>query len=205
MKNLFLLIILFSLTTTLFAQNETKARQEIDLVLRDFTSFGSAYRIGNDASLWRIGLNFSTNTQKSESMADSLENIDARTFFDISLGWEKRFEVVDKLFLRIGGDAFYQNTKIKDENYQNISFGQTSTSDVRTNGLGIRLVLGTMYQINPNIHIGFEVLPQFIRSNSSTERTFTTANSMGTSNMEASSTGFNLNTSSLRINFGFNF
>lgn len=205
MKYLLLPFILLLFTTTLSAQNETKARQEIDLVLRDFTSFGSAYRIGNDASLWRIGLSFSSNTTKSESLADSLENIDSRSFFDISLGWEKRFEVVDRLLLRLGADAFYQNSKLRIEDYEFVSFGQTTTNDITTNGFGVRLVLGTMYQINPNIHIGFEVLPQFIRSNSSTERTFSTANSTGTSNREGSTTGFDLNTSSLRLNFGFNF
>lgn len=205
MKNLSLLLIFLLFTSTLFAQNEIKPRQEIDLLLSDFNSFGSAYRIGNDASLWRIGLNFSTNTQKSESLADSLENIDSRTFFDMSLGWEKRFEVVEKLYLRLGGDAFYQNTKIKDEDYQNVSFGQSTIDEIRTNGIGLRLVLGTMYQINSNVHIGFEILPQFIRSKSNTERTFNTINSKTVTERESSNTGFNLNTSSLRLNFGFNF
>lgn len=205
MKNLSLLLILLLFNTALFAQNEIKPRQEIDLLLSDFNSLGSAYRIGNDASLWRVGLNFSSSTTKSESLADSLENIDSRTFFDISLGWEKRFEVVEKLYLRVGSDVFYQNTKIKDEDYQNISFGQSTIDDIRTNGFGLRLVLGTMYQINHHVHIGFEVLPQFTRSNSSTDRTFTTINNRVITNREGSSTAFNLNTSSLRLNFGFNF
>ncbi len=205
MKNLLFPFALLLLSTTLSAQNETKPRQEIDLLLSDFNSFGSAYRIGNDASLLRIGLNFSSNTQKSESLADSLENIDSRTAFDISVGWEKRFEVVDRLYFRLGGDAFYQNTKIDDEDYQNISFGQSTINEIRTNGFGLRLVLGTMYQINPNIHIGFELLPEFSRYKSSSERTFTTISQRIITNRESSSTGFNLNTSSLRLNFGFNF
>ncbi len=196
--------ILFS-TTSLVAQDEPQKRQEIGLSFNNFNNFGAAYRIGNDLALWRVGLDFGRNISKRDILVDSVDNEDSRSFANLSLGWEKRYAVADKLYFRIGGDVFYQNSRLQQDEDQSFPTSRSRETDIRTSNYGLRLVLGAMYQISPNMHFGFEILPSYSWARSESETIFRTSTFRNTVNTESSNSGFNLNTSSVRLNFGFNF
>ncbi len=197
--------ILFS-ATSLVAQDEPQKRQEIGLSFNNFNNFGAAYRIGNDLALWRVSINLSTNSQVEEIPNDTIKNNTDDFFLDISLGWEKRIALADRLYFRLGGDLFYQNGQTSFERVQFVPFRQNSTTEISSNGYGVRLVFGAMYQINSAIHFGFEVLPAYSWINSERKNSLTSNTTNPVENsIKTSNSGFNLNTSSVRLNFGFNF
>lgn len=143
MKNVFfLLIILFSLSSTSFAQ-ENSERRELSVGTTSFRDLALIYRSGYDHGLWRLNLVSGNVFVRQSSWSASIV---------LSGGYEWRKPLTEKLWWRYGGDlkvgysAVNHNTPdndVKNFNYQ----------------FGANLMLGVIYDLSSNVNIGLEVLP----------------------------------------------
>lgn len=203
MKFKLLLIACLLSTSLLHAQEVKKKRNEVTFLFKNFDTIGIGYRFGSSSALWRISL---------DGGAKQTEHIDlgvtryttTQSSISLDLGREYRFEVIDKLFVRIGGDAFYSRYNLKSKTGSSYTFQQISR-EVK-NEFGIKVVSGLIYQPTDRIHLGFEILPTFSRGVS--EKSYASAIETTPTNFTTITEkdhAFNLNSSSLRFNVGFNF
>jgi hypothetical protein len=172
-----------------------KYRHEVTFLGRNFDEVGLGYRIGNEKALWRIS---------ATARANQFERIDSGLHVNtigsaaigLEIGREYRFEVAENLFLRIGGDLFYEYAAFINEPGDDVS--STFKMNTYENEYGVKIVTGFLYQVNKNIHFGFELLPYFSFS--------TRNNEWGRwGNSFRRSTNIRFDKSVFRFNAGFNF
>ncbi|MFT4740040.1 MAG: hypothetical protein ACI9L9_000816 [Marivirga sp.] len=208
-------LILFLFAQVALAQEQEKFnRQEVGLSFSNFTfdNVGLNYRIGSETGLWRIGLGTTLIGSTSDQTMDSAYASDSYNVNNLilTLGREKRIEVAEDLKIRIGTEIGYGRSKVKgfsEFEFRNaLSIRETTTT---SNTYGIGLVLGTIYQLNKNIFIGFEFLPKYTYSLSKTTsiieddrntNDFKTENNSSNSKLD-----FNFNSTTFLFNVGFNF
>ncbi len=171
-----------------------KYRHEVTFLGRNFDEVGLGYRLGTKKALWRISTTVGVNQMKEESSGLHTRIISSSNI-SLEIGREYRFEVADNLFLRTGGDLFYEHFK---STYESGPDAQNQFLNSGTeNEYGIKLVSGFLYQLTKNIHLGFELTPSF---------SFRTRNFIWRDNNTIQRfTSIRLDKSVFRFNIGFNF
>jgi len=189
--------------TLVHAQDEPQKRQEAVLLFRNLDNIGIGYRIGTERSLWRFGLTtqLSGNDQLQQ---DSVIQTINDSFLSVYFGKEWRHQLSDKLILRIGGDIYFNHGKSVIESGINGNF--RSRQESLSKWYGANVVTGFIYQINNNLHCGFEYLPSFGRSiNKRKSASSFNSDPSEFTTVSSERLEFRLDNSSLRFNLGFNF
>lgn len=203
---------LFTISTILIfsaflvqAQESDERRHEATLLIKSYDDIGIGYRFGTSSALWRISLSGGVNDGERIVNDTTIQYFNNESFIGIDLGREYRFSVANNLFLRIGGDIFYNYSLYKIDNGPDARF-RVINENVN-NEFGFKMVSGLIFQPMENIHLGFEFLPSFSWIKS--ERSAITGWNDGPLTEDSSSSietfNFNLSNSSLRFNIGFNF
>ena len=203
---LFVLLSLISLNYSFGqAPENNKKRQEVGVAFGSLNSFGAYYRIGSEKGLWRFSINADSYNRNDEVQVDTLFSQDERNYatFSIRIGREQRISLADKLQFRIGGDLGYNRSN---NSAEYINTNDLIREDVSIyNGIEISAVLGMIYQINDQIHMGFEFRPTYILAKSTTETIDYSGNMVRSSERTSTINRFDLNSSLIQLNFGFNF
>ncbi len=199
-----ILITLIFATSVAKAQEVQDKRHEVTFLINNLDNIGIGYRFGTSSALWRVSL--SSRLKQTENIVNdtSINNINTESSISIDLGREYRFKVAEDLFVRLGGDLFYSQNILKNENDESAQFQYVNKRLERA--FGLKIVSGLMYQPTERIHLGFELLPSFSRIIS--ERTSGTGWDQAPTNFSTiseESFAFNFKNSALRFNIGFNF
>ncbi len=202
MKKPLLLILLLTISYSLFAQ-KTEKINEAGLIFYDLDSYGITYRTGTNKSLWRLSTtSLNGNHTFREEVSEEYEYNQDRSGVNLQIGKEYRKIATDNFEIRYGADLnfFYACVKAEHTNPDNeIERFSKSSSD----RYGINLILGFNYLLNNNLVIGAEILPAVSYSTTKTESQVGVESEKTTANSET--IGFRLSNNSVLLSLVYRF
>ena len=120
-------------------------------VLANNDPYFFTFRVGNERTRWRSGLNFTnSNTETSDPFQGTRKT--RNNSIDIRTGVEWNFRVGEKFDLYWGVDATYGYVR----NKVNFLQGFSSTITTKTNRIGVGPVTGIMFRLHPRIMLSTE-------------------------------------------------
>lgn len=153
---LFSLIAVFSFSA--YSQESVK-KNEVGLFFQNLDAFGFRYKFGGDICKLRLtGLSLSLG--KVENPENATEKERKYAGFGLNVGLECPIKIDDSFSFFYGGEIQSSYNSIKRDGDYNIYIEPKKSK--KTYGVGLGVVLGFSYAVNPKISVSAEIVPNFM-------------------------------------------
>ena len=145
-----LFALLCGLFGSVYAQDAVKTKA-VGLVFSNLDNFGVRYYFGSEKTVFRVTA-LSMVANKYETVSPDGNTTSKRAGFGLTFGIEFPTPIAEKLDFIYGLDLGGNYSSNSEE-----SAGNTTKSS--TYGVGLNLIAGVTYNVNPNFAVGVELLP----------------------------------------------
>lgn len=159
MKKILLLLSLVAVFGFSAQSQESVKKNEVGLFFQNLDAFGFRYKFGGDICKLRItGLSLSFG--KAESSDNAVEKERKTAGFGLNIGLECPVKIDDRFSFFYGGEIQGSYNSIKRDGDYNIYIEPKKSK--KTYGVGLGVVLGFSYAVNPKISVSAEIVPNFM-------------------------------------------